>query len=228
MDEGRTGKKNVSVTANRRSFLRWAALLAAGSVGVLALVALLWLSGPNGPEPGTVAGGDHGPAALGRPQQVSTPNPRADPEDGGDPLWVAVDESSVANPPPYAAEWSEEGRALVRVSRPRHWQVGDRLTLPLPQLGETYRPLIEEIDEGLGARALLGKIAGDDGQRRRYVVTVGPTSLFAFIDTPNGTYELAADTEYGWLLPSSSMMAGWDFSKPDYFLEDPQELRDTD
>ena len=144
-----------------------------------------------------------------------------------DALWVQVDEAAVPVPPPYAAEWSTEDRALVRISdvASSYWRVGDRLTLPLPQLSETYEPLIEEIDEAVGSRALLGKIDGDDGRRWRYVVTIGPTSVFAFIDTPRGPYELVANREHGWLLPSSSMMAGWDFSKSDIIL--PQRDRGT-
>ena len=79
-----------------------------------------------------------------------------------------------------------------------------------------------EVDEDVGARALVGTITGSDGYRRRSVVTIGPTSLFAYIDTPNGTYEFAIDLglhRHGWLLPTSSMLAGWDFSEPDYFID---------
>ena len=141
------------------------------------------------------------------------------------PLWLPVDESQVADLPLWPAEWSAEGRALVTVSgiasTSKSWTVGDPLTLPVPQLGEVYRPVIEEIDEAVGSRAFLGWIAGDDGHRGRYVVTIGPNSLFAYIDTPDGPYELMADHRSGWLLPASSMMAGWDFSKSDILPERP-------
>ena len=131
-----------------------------------------------------------------------------------------MDESLVARPPEYPERWSSEGRVLVRVSgaleASQSWQVGDRLTLPLPQRGANYRPLIEEIDEGPGyARSALGWITELEGPPRRFVVTVGRTSVFAFIDMPDGPYELLADQNWGWLLPSTSMMAGVDFSKPD-------------
>ena len=142
------------------------------------------------------------------------------------PLWLPVDENQVADLPSWPAEWSEQGRALVTVSgiasTSTSWTVGDRLTLPVPQLGVTYRSVIEEIDEAVGSRAFLGWIADDDGHRGRYVVTIGPNSLFAYIDTPNGPYELMADHRSGWLLPASSMMAGWDFSKSDIVPERPQ------
>ena len=140
-------------------------------------------------------------------------------------LWRAVDEGSVGRLPFFADDWSPEGRVLVRVAgasaAAQAWQVGDRLTIPLPQTGETYRPVIDEIDDGPGySRAALAKMLDADGHPRRVVVTVGPTSMFAYIDTPEGTFELIAGSEYGWLLPTASMMAGFDFSEPDYILPD--------
>ena len=99
------------------------------------------------------------------------------------------------------------------------WQVGDRLTIPLPQTGDIWQPVIDEIDDGPGySRAALGKVVDAEGHARRIVVTVGPTSMFAWIDTPDGSYELFAGSEFGWLLPSASIMAGFDFSEPDYIL----------
>ena len=135
-------------------------------------------------------------------------------------LWTAVAEGNVAVLPHYAPEWSVEARVLVSVSdvasSAANWRIGDTLALPIPQIGEVYQPVIEEIDDAVGARAVLGWISGNDGRRRLFVVTVGPKNLFAFIDTPQGSYELLADHRYGWLLPSSSMKAGWDYSKPDF------------
>ena len=73
---------------------------------------------------------------------------------------------------------------------------------------------------GAGARFLLGKAAWGDGRPRRWVVTVGSGSLFAWIDTPAGPHELAIRDGYGWLVPSASKRAGFDFSEPDYFIVD--------
>ena len=95
---------------------------------------------------------------------------------------------------------------------------GDRLTLSVPQLGEARSSAIEEVSEGAGSRSLLGRAAWGDGQPRRWVVTVGPGSLFAWIDTPAGPHELAIRGRYGWLLPSANKKAGLDFSLPDYFI----------
>ena len=193
-------------------------------------LALVWLSslrwptvddgsGTGLPGEGTTTAQVGSPGEPRESQNATPPPSVAGPED---PLWVQIDEAAVADLPTYAAEWSEEGRALVRIaaiaSTSTVWRIGDRLTLPLPQLGETYHPVIDEIDEAVGARALLGLATDADGRQRRCVVTIGPETLFAYIDTPQGSYELVADDRYGWLLPSSSMMAGWDFSKRDYYI----------
>ena len=213
----------MTTTRNLTPGIRRASFFVGLPTIAVALAALWWLRQPS-PEmldtqPSSHSQATNRPSTPKQPQVAPAPSM---PDRQDDAMWTAVDEATVANPPHYAAEWSVEGRALVRISDMASipWQVGDRLTLPLPQLGETYRPVIEEIDEAVGSRALLGKITGDDGHRRRYVVTIGPTAVFAFIDTPRGTYELMADRDHGWLLPSSSMMAAWDFSKSDIILRE--------
>ncbi len=139
------------------------------------------------------------------------------------PLWRPVDENSVRKLPDYAPAWSKEGRALVAVAgaaaAARDWQVGRRLTFSVPQLGETYQPLIEEIEEGPGlARSAVGKLSSDGGRTGRFVVTVGTQHMFAYLDTPQGVFELIADTHSGWLIPRASLMANVDFSQPDYIV----------
>ena len=170
------------------------------------------------------------PAAAERPPSALRPTvDRAAPAPSDPALWYALEESSVPRLPDYATEWSTEGRVLVSTAPAMavagSWRVGDRLTLPVPQLGVVYHPLIEEIDDGPGgSRSVLGMVRGEDGRDRRYVVTVGPAHVFAYVDTPRGPYELSGGRELGWLLPTSSMMAGFDFSEPDYILPETHEM----
>ncbi|MCZ0952872.1 MAG: hypothetical protein OXQ89_10065 [Rhodospirillaceae bacterium] len=206
-------------------------LLIIGLTAIFLIVTtLLWERRvPVGPAPNIEPPPDPGVSPSEQPEEpapaVSTDSTGStDATDDIIPLWAPIDESTLAVLPPYAEDWSAEGRALVEVSD-TDWlwavQVGDLLALPVPQLGATYQAVVEEIDQGAGARALVGTITGSDGYRRRSVVTIGPASLLAFIDTPNGTYEfeIALDLqEHGWLVPSSSMLAGWDFNEPDYFI----------
>ena len=141
-------------------------------------------------------------------------------------LWRVVDEASVKVTPPYSKSWSETGRALVDVSgaasRANAWRVGDRLAIDLPQVGGIHEWTVERIDEGRDgrSRSVRGWIDAGGDRPRRIVVTVGPGRVLAYIDTPRGPYELTGNARLAWLLPSSSMMAEIDFSKPDYILPD--------
>lgn len=207
------------MTASRR-YVGYA-LLAVALVSVTALLVIPRGDGTPATEPApeqTRAAPDPSPPTIAPTAAPVAPTPAAS-------LWEAADEAVVDPLPEYAPEWSTEGRVLVRtapaLAAAGGWRVGDRLTLPVPQLGAVYRPLIEEIDDGPGgARSALGKVRGDDGRERRYVVTVGPIHVFAYVDTPAGPYELMGGAQYGWLLPTSSMMAGFDFTEPDYILPD--------
>jgi len=89
----------------------------------------------------------------------------------------------------------------------------------LPQLGTSLEGRIDRITDGPGySRSIRGLAVDGDGRNRRFVLTVGPTRVFGYIDTADGPYELVANTRLGWLLPTSSMLAGFDFSEPDYEL----------
>ena len=199
-------------------------LLAGLTVTALGAASLYWLGGDRGAAVEEASDGAERPSApAGEPDE--SPQVRADVPEAGDPLWREADESAVRELPAYPRGWSTDDRVLVRVtgaaSAARSWQVGDPLTIPMPQIGDTYRPIIDVIDDGPGgSRSVLGNTLGSDGMRHRFVVTVGPMSMFAYISTPAGAYELMAGTDYGWLVPTASIMAGVDFSQPDYILPD--------
>ena len=143
---------------------------------------------------------------------------------GAAPLWGVADLSAVPNPPPYPESWSMEGRALVRLAgdlaETRALGVGDPVSLSVPQIGASEESLVEGVEGPPDARTLTGfaKLGGE--RRRRWVVTVGQESLFAWLDTPQGVYELAVrgGGREGWMVPLGSKLAGMDFSKPDYIL----------
>ncbi len=209
-------------------------VLAAVAAAILIGAALVWRAAERSARPPTAASpGAAGPeSVLTLPAENSAGGEPAAPQaaEPSMPLWRVVDEDAAAFKPPYPADWSEAGRALVDVSATARaasaWQVGDRVSMQLPQLGASYEGGIERIDEGLGySRSARGWATGAAGRERRFVVTVGPTRVLAYLDTAGGSYEVIAGTRLGWLLPSSNMLAGFDFSKPDYILpkipEDP-------
>ena len=139
--------------------------------------------------------------------------------------WRVVDESAIAIVPPYDDKWSSVGRVLVDVSsavaNAGSWRQGDLLILELPQIGETFEGSIDGITDGPGySRSVRGLAPDVEGRHRRFVLTVGTTRVYAYIDTTDGPYELIANTRLGWLVPTSSLLAGFDFSEPDYIIPD--------
>ena len=52
----------------------------------------------------------------------------------------------------------------------------------------------------------------------RFVITMGRGSTFAFVPTPEGVYELVANGELGWLMPSANMDTDADYRIPDYYI----------
>ena len=197
----------------------------AAAVGLGLLIALLWRTSDRGETAESEAVEHDAAVVLMPPGDV--PGSDLQRQRLARPLWRVVDEGSVKEAPPYAESWSEAGRVLVDVTATSQWahawQVGDRLAVEVPQLGGLREWAVERIDEGQDgrSRSVRGWIDGD-GQRRRIVVTVGPGRVLAYIDTPQGPVELMGNARLAWLLPSSSMMAGIDFSKPDYILPERQ------
>ena len=208
---------------------RWLAVAAA----VLAGVGIAWIATVPPPPAGEAAVGDAGgpspsaaPAVSQQPASAPQSNVFKTSEPMPEPLWRVIDEARAPALPPYDERWSKAGRALVRLSRDLAAAgglgVGDRITLAVPQLGKSLAAAVEAVDDGPGARSLLGWAEWDGDRPQRWVVTVAPTSLFAWIDTPEGPHELAVrhGAREGWLLPSANKRAGFDFSKPDYFVLD--------
>ena len=140
-----------------------------------------------------------------------------------DALWTAIDEGTVAELPAYKE--TVRDRVLVRIAGlPAEWRVGQRIAVPIPQLDETFTPVIERVKPGPnGTRSYIGSLTEVPGRVHRFTITVGPRNTFAHLSTPDGTYELVATGELGWLMPAANMDRHVDYSVPDVvFPEGPQ------
>ena len=129
-------------------------------------------------------------------------------------LWTVVDPSDYADLPPQPM--MAEDLRLVRISADfGQLRTGDRLAIAIPQLERTYRPIIERIERGpAGSLSYLGTLAEHRGRQLAFVVTVGASSLFARLDTPEGTFDLAANKTLGWLTPAAGKASRADYSEP--------------
>ena len=208
---------------NRR-LLAVYATCAALAVLVVVLIAFGDRGEPDG-TPFPVVENSAEPDAPREPERDSAPQLPNAPTPGS--LWqpvapeLAAVVASHLDGPPSSPDYADvEGKALVRlVNRGRPLAVGDRLDVRLPQLGETYSPVVERIQNGPGAtRSVTGQATDSDGGKHRFIYTVGPRSTFATIGTRAGVFELVANAELGWLMPAANMYRDVDYSKPDYYI----------
>ena len=108
---------------------------------------------------------------------------------------------------------------LVALAGGMHtWQAGDRVDLVVPQLGISYTTTILRVESLIGgARSYVGRLIEGD-RLSTFVVTVGANGTFAYLGTPEGSYELVGNRELAWLMPTANMDRHVDYSKPDYFV----------
>lgn len=135
-----------------------------------------------------------------------------------DVLWEVIDEASVAELPPYKE--IVQDRVLVRMTNfSSALRIGQRIAITIPQVSETYTPVVERIEPGPGGvRSYLGTLTEATDRAHQFTITIGVRNTFAHLPTPLGTYELVATGELGWLMPTINMDQHVDYSKPDYIV----------
>ena len=211
---------------NARSKWRYGLWSAGGAILLIAtLFHFAWRSperaAADGPPDSPMVTGDEfapetnapaGPAAAEEPAQRDL-----------DAFWTAIDERTVADLPAYKEV--VQGRVLVRiVDAPGGWRAGQRIAVPIPQLNEVFTPVIERIQSGPDStRSYIGTLTEFAGRIHRFTITVGPRNTFAHLSTSDGTYELVATGELGWLMPTANMDRHVDYSVPDFVY--PEELQ---
>ena len=70
----------------------------------------------------------------------------------------------------------------------------------------------------MGNRSYTGLLKDTEGRDYRFTITVGAKNVFAQLGTSQGTFELVASNEMGWLMPSRYMDQHMDYSQPDYYV----------
>lgn len=127
--------------------------------------------------------------------------------------WELVDPDSVERLPRYKEE--VPGRRLVRVTDAmRNWKQGDKVIFELGQA--KLEGVVELVDvDGWGNRSYVGRIAGSGGRAFRFVVTMGARNVFAYLDSPQGSFELVAPDGLGWLMSTANMDQHMDYSRSD-------------
>ena len=165
------------------------------------------------------------PAPPAAPPQADA-TPSALPSIPPDTAWAEVDAATVN--PDWVPEYHEtvEGALLVALSDGmKTWNAGDTIALPVPQIGEVFRPVIDDVESLIGNnRSYVGRTLSDDAPYS-FVITLGKHETFGYVGTPQGSYELVGNTRLAWLMPTANMDQHVDYSKPDYFYLDEEGRR---
>ena len=199
--------------------MRWIALLVALMVGVMILIFAVRVPPSTGDAaPGTVpARQEPGSAALDRvPPPDDTQGPATINERNA---WTPVAVGGVEASRIPAYKEAVVGRALVSLSSTMwDWKRGDRVSIVVPQIGQTYSPVIERVETVVGNnRTYSGRLVQDE-RPHSFVITVGERNVFANLSTPHGQFELVGNTELAWLMPMANMDQHVDYTQPDYIL----------
>lgn len=186
------------------------------------LVLYLLLTGiPSDPEPQVSLDKTKSPSqpVLARLDEKTTLGVPQQERVAANAAWVPVDVGEVK--PERMPVYKEvvEGRVLVTLEPDIWtWDVGEMISIVVPQIGETYESVIDRVETGLGVnRSYIGRLI-DDGHPYSFVITVGERNAFAHLGTHEGSYELVGNTEFAWLMPTANMNQHVDYSKPDYFI----------
>lgn len=200
-----------SIAMKKRTITAWLILAAVIGVG------LIWFLGVNerGEEHG--AGGDN-KSRVDSAREIREEAAPTVALPAGNAAWQVIDPESVDELPEYKEVVA--GRALVRISEVlQDWQEGDEVLLAIPQLGGSFDGVVERVDDDLwGNRSYTGLLKEKNGRDYRFVITVGPENVFAQLGTSQGTFELVASDEIGWLMASRYMDQHVDYSQPDYYI----------
>ncbi len=135
--------------------------------------------------------------------------------------WARVEEGTIQESEIPSFPRVIVDRALVRVnSTIRSMNEGNQIQFPIPQRDVVLIGKVTEIGGPPRARSIKGEV-DDEGEKYPFVLTLGDRSTFATIMTSTGNYELFANLNYGWLMPSANMDDHVDYSIPDHFVENP-------
>jgi hypothetical protein len=189
---------------------------------VIAALALAWLLQWRQPDQGAA----NGPGVVFPPpagQAVYSMDPVATAGEDGVP-WVEADPGAFTELPPA---WDQVANArLLRLDRRRMGEIdtGGELEIPIPQLNATFTVVAERVEtKASGARSVRGHIEGD--RRFGFVLTLGETSTFATIGTPQGIFNLAGNRELAWIVSQRELDRLLDPSRPDYVVIEPEGRR---
>ena len=118
----------------------------------------------------------------------------------------------------------------VRVSdNYRQWLLGTPVEIYIPQSDSTYAGFVDRIEpDGFGNTTIYAEPGPEDSVFQRLILTYNHKNTLAYVSTREGNFELTASSEFGLLIPSSSLQIAKDPTIPDVGTTQRDRYRDAE
>lgn len=118
----------------------------------------------------------------------------------------------------------------VRVSDTyRQWLLGTPVEIYIPQTDVTYTGIVDRIEpDGFGNTTIYAGPEPEDSVFQRLILTYNHKNTLAYVSTREGGFELTASSEFGLLIPSSSLRIAKDPTIPDVGKTKRDRYRDAE
>lgn len=105
----------------------------------------------------------------------------------------------------------------VRVSDTyRQWLLGTPVEIYIPQTDVVYKGIVDRIEpDGFGNTTIYAGPEPEDSVFQRLILTYNHKNTLAYVSTREGGFEMTASSEFGLLIPSSSLRIAKDPTIPD-------------
>ena len=186
---------------------------------ILLFAGFIWLS--KGPQ---YAPGKKTASTLADSQQIlDTKQPyhsaSSSPIKKGAPLvmWSLIEESNVPEIRGYQGDVVGAVPLEIKTKWASKIALGDNILLSIPQIDFELLLVVTQVKSRV--RGIKVITATGIEESADLLLTLGPSSTFANINTPTGTYELVGTASFGWLMPSANMDPNVNYAKPDYVVQ---------
>ena len=136
----------------------------------------------------------------------------------GNPLvmWSLIEESNIPEIKGYQGNVAGAVPLELKTQWSSEIALGENIMLSIPQIDSELLLTVTRVKNHIRGIKVITATGIEDSTD--LLLTLGPSSTFANVGTPKGTYELVGTGSYGWLMPSKNMDPNVDYTKSDYVI----------
>ena len=131
-------------------------------------------------------------------------------------MWSLIEESNIPEIKGYQGNVAGAVPLELKTKWSSEIALGENIMLSIPQLDSELLLTVTQVKNQIRGIKVITATGIEDATD--LLLTLGPSSTFANVGTPKGTYELVGTASYGWLMPSKNMDSNVDYTKPDYVI----------